>query len=369
MPKSPQILTVVEGSEDYPRHGGATIVELASGATFLAWMEISSSRLRAGDDAPSDIVSLQSTDGGRTWGGYRKLIERGPEDTAVYKPSLLRLKNGAIAFRYEMYHRFVQNEPRCISAYFCTSRDECKTFSDPFTIWSRSGHHTGSFNDVRQLSSGRIIVPTEYVTGNALQDEGKGLAPTDTGVSGCFYSDDDGRTWKQCDEYVYLPMRGAMESKVEEISRGRILMVLRTQLGSVFKSISGDGGRTWSKPQTTGLMAPESCPALLRIPQTRDLLIVWNHSPYDPKFDHYGLRSPLSVAVSKDDGETWGKIKNIETDPEWEFTNPAPFAASNGTILIAYEASKYASLVPPGKLGRSRMSLKLAIFELDWLYA
>lgn len=140
------------------------------------------------------------------------------------------------------------------------------------------------------------------------------------------------------------------------------------QLGAVFKSYSEDGGRIWSNPQTTGLQSPESCPALLRIPQTHDLMLVWNDSPYDPRFDHYGLRSPLSVAISQNDGDTWPIRKNIETDPQWEFTNPAPFATSQGTILIGYEASPYASVAPPGKLGRSIMHGKLAVVDIGWLY-
>ena len=97
-------------------------------------------------------------------------------------------------------------------------------------------------------------------------------------------------------------LRGAMEPKIEQTSDGRVLMVMRTQLGAVFKSYSSEGGRTWPLAQTTGLSAPESCPALLRIPQTRDLLLVWNHSAYNPKFYHYGVRSPLTVAISQDDG-------------------------------------------------------------------
>ena len=97
-------------------------------------------------------------------------------------------------------------------------------------------------------------------------------------------------------------------------------------------------------------------------------MLVWNDSPYDPRFDHYGLRSPLSVAISQNDGDTWPIRKNIETDPQWEFTNPAPFATSQGTILIGYEASPYASVAPLGKLGRSIMHGKLAVVDIGWIY-
>jgi sialidase-1 len=168
-----------------------------------------------------------------------------------------------------------------------------------------------------------------------------------------------------------------MEGKIEEIKDGRLLMVMRTQLGSVFKSISDDGGVTWSKAQTSGLIAPESCPGLKRIPHTGDLLLIWNNSLFDPWFDHSGVRSPLTIAISRDDGLTWEKIKNIETDPEWEFTNPAAIVTRNGEILVAYEASKYESLTGPGhgnsrqttgRVGRDRMHLKLAVMDLNWLY-
>ncbi len=370
MGKSPEIVMVAEATEEHPRHGGADMVELKDGSIFMSKMLIHKSglTLQAGDDAPSDLITLVSRDGGRTWGDHRIFLKPKADEWAAYTPGFLRLQNGDILFRYEMYHHFVQNEPYSVSSYVCRSQDECETFSDPVTIWSRSGHHTGSQNDLRQLSTGRIVIPTCYMEGTALQDEGKGLAPTNTSVAGCFYSDDGGETWKECDNYVYLPMRGSMEPKIAELKDGRLMMVMRTQLGSVFQSFSEDGGQSWSNAQTTGLRSPESCPLLMRIPQTGDLLLIWNDSPYDPKFDHYGVRSPLSAAISRDEGRTWRKSKAIETDPEWEFTNPVAIVTSQGTLLVAYEASKYAGLVPPGKLGRSRMHLKLAIIELDWLY-
>lgn len=365
-----EIVMVAQASAKHPRNGGADLIDLKDGSILIARMKIFSSELEfpAGDDAPSDIITTISHDGGKTWGNERTLIERGPNDTAAYMPNFLRLRNGNILFGYEMYHRFVQGEEKSISGYMRTSRDECKTFSEPATIFSHSAHHGGSSSDFRQISSGRIVIPICYMTGAALQDEGKGLAPTDTSVAGSFTSDDEGRTWNECQSYIDLPMRGSMEPKIEELEDGRLLMVMRTQLGSVFQSFSEDGGCTWSKAQTTGLQSPESCPGLLRIPQSGDLLLIWNDSPYDPQFDHYGVRSPLSVAISKDEGLTWEKSKAIESDPEWEFTNPASIVTSQGKLLIVYEASKYATLVPPGKLGRTRMHLKLAIVDLDWLY-
>lgn len=371
MASAPEIVVIAEASEDHPRHGGADLIELKDGSIFLLKMLIHKSGLKnqAGDDAPSDIVQLKSKDGGRTWGGQTTFLKPAPDETAAYSPSLLRLRDGRILLRYEMYHRFVQDEPFCISSFICTSSDECQTFDQPVAVWKRSSSIGGSQGDLLQMKNGRIIVPMMGMKGTALQDDDTGLlAPSNTAQAGCFYSDDLGKNWRECSSYTYLPMRGSMEPKIEELKDGRLLMVMRTQLGSVFQSLSSDGGANWSNPQTTGLHAPESCPGLRRVPQTDDLLLVWNDSPYDPKFDHYGVRSPLSAAVSKDDGKTWNKSKSIESDPQFEFTNPSIAFTRDGKVLITYEASKYESLVHPGRLGRSRMHLRMAIINISWLY-
>jgi hypothetical protein len=139
-------------------------------------------------------------------------------------------------------------------------------------------------------------------------------------------------------------------------------------LGAVFKSHSPDRGLTWTKAQTTGLSAPNSLPCLVRIPRTGDLLLIWNHSRYDPEFDHHGRRSPLSTAISRDDGRSWENIKNIETDPTWEFTNPTCRITTQDQVIITYVASPMDNPDPPGRLGRSRMSLRAAIGDVEEFY-
>ena len=66
-------------------------------------------------------------------------------------------------------------------------------------------------------------------------------------------------------------------------------------------------------------------------------MLIWNDSPCDPKFDHYEIRSPLAVAISKDEGCSWLSSKIVEHDPEWEFTNPTAIATRGGILLILYE--------------------------------
>jgi len=109
-------------------------------------------------------------------------------------------------------------------------------------------------------------------------------------------------------------------------------MVMRRQLGALFLCESQDDGNTWSKPECTGLRAPESCPDISRVPGAGDLLMVWSNSPYDPACrSHCGKRSPLIAAIFCDGGRTWASVRDIEDDPGRAFSNPGCRFISSGT--------------------------------------
>jgi sialidase-1 len=157
-----------------------------------------------------------------------------------------------------------------------------------------------------------------------------------------------------------------MEPHVEQRRDGSLLMVMRTQLGSLYQSVSKDGGKTWAKATSLRVEAPESCPELIKIPSTGDLLLVWNASRYDPRWpSHFGKRTPLSAAVSKDGGKTWGEPRHLETDPGWAFSNPGCCFTSKGRVVINYWACKYQ---PSGLMANYPIHLKAALVDLRWLY-
>jgi hypothetical protein len=135
-------------------------------------------RHAADDEAPHDLVSMVSRDAGRGWSEPRVLIGRGPDAHSAYSPGLLRLNTGDILFRYEIYHRHEYGQCMSISSYACISRDECQTFSTPATLWSRREGIGGSQGDLRQMRSGRIIVPMLRLKDYHLQDDDKDHAVT-----------------------------------------------------------------------------------------------------------------------------------------------------------------------------------------------
>ena len=63
------------------------------------------------------------------------------------------------------------------------------------------------------------------------------------------------------------------------------------------------------------VQSPESPATIRRIPATGDLLLVWNNA-FTAGANHGGKRTPLTAAISSDDGQTWKHIRNLETDPD-----------------------------------------------------
>ncbi len=97
-----------------------------------------------------------------------------------------------------------------------------------------------------------------------------------------------------------------------------------------------DGGLHWSEPKSTGLASPESCPELTRIPMTGDLLLGWNNT-FEPEFrSHYGERSSLTLAVSKDPGHTWQHMRDIESGPKRVLSNPGVHFIRDGLAIRNY---------------------------------
>jgi len=174
----------------------------------------------------------------------------------------------------------------------------------------------------------------------------------------CYYSDDDGERWHVSKTKMKLPGHGAQEPTVVLLESGSLLAVLRTSLGTLYKSYSHDQGDTWTQPVSTGLASPASTPLLKRLPGTRDLLLIWNNV-YDPKHpgfqNGYGPRNPLTVAISKNEGQDWQNIKNIENIPGGASMTPgATFVGDEVLVTYATQTRKLSE--------RQLFSIRLKIY-------
>ena len=329
-----EIVTVCKADKDLPRHSEASIIELNDSTLLMAWQRFEGSRHGSGDEAPSTISLMNSSDGGRTWGNFRIAAERTEDCVNVYSPNFLRLKNGEILLLFMRYNQLESGKPQLATAYTIRSRDEGKTFSEPVPIWERA--QFGFSNScMMRLSSGRVLIPAQHTAGFVWH-------PTEKCHVRVFYSDDDCETWVFDEKNISLPMRGAMEPFIAELADGRLIMVMRNQLGSLFKSYSTDQGESWSLPQTTGLSIPESCPYVTNIPGSDKIMVIWNNSEYNMHWrSHYGKRSPLTAAISADGGVTFTDFWDIETDPNTAFSNPGITWTRDGVCLLTYWVCPY----------------------------
>jgi len=231
--------------------------------------------------------------------------------------------------------------------FFRTSTDECKTWSPrrKFEAPAPTSGYT-AMNNARlvQLKDGRVLAAA---WAHAADD------PAIVGFTLC--SDDDGQTWKKSTE---VDMRvldkdnkvGAQEPAVVELMDGRILMLIRNDFGCIAKSYSTDRGETWSKPELIKeLEAPVAPSSIIRIPQTGDLLLVWNRNAK--------ARRPLNSAISRDDGKTWEHIKVIDDGLGFAYTSITPV---DDRIILTYW--NYVSYQP------RNLDLKLKSFDYRWFY-
>lgn len=345
--------TIIKADDMYPRHSEASILELKDGSLLIAWQCHFKSKFGSNDESPSNISLMNSYDNGATWENRRVFAEMIEGCTNVYSPSLFRLDDGKIALFFKRYIHLVKYEKIIASYYKIVSDDEGKTWSEEEILFDRQTAHPLN-HGIKRLSDGSQLLPI-------VKGEGGWLSADDSHSVAVMRSEDNFKTWTTSN-WIGVPMRGLMEPCVAECTDGSINMVMRTQLGSVFYSKSFDGGRTWSKPQTTGLKAPESCPCIVSVPNSDAQIVIWNNSDYDMNWrSHYGKRTPLTMAVTRDSFKTFTDFYDIETDPDRVFTNPSVTVTSDGLFLLNYWSCPYRENGSFGGL----IDLKLATFKVN----
>jgi sialidase-1 len=232
--------------------------------------------------------------------------------------------------------------------YLRISHDETATFGEPILVTNAPGYHVMNNDRVTILRSGRLVCPVAWAADVFKQGHF---------VSFCYLSDDGGRTWKAGTGKVDQPKRGAMEPEVIELGDGRLMMIVRNQVGTIATSYSSDGGDHWSEPSQLPVTAPEAPATIRRIPATGDLLLIWNNT-YQAGTGHGGKRTPLSAAVSQDEGKTWSAPRNLETSTAHQFAYVSVLFHKDRALLGYY--------VSDDKTGR--ISSRFRSVPVAWFY-
>jgi len=292
-------------TQDNPRYTEGSILELLDGSLLFAVTEFFGS---GSDFDKAHIVARHSDDGGQTW-GPKRILQNISVGMNCMSATLRRISTPDDPNRIALFYLH-KNSHSDLDLFVRYSADEAKSFGPPILITDTPGYHVVNNDRIAQLSDGRLLAPAASTPD---------VSTVNHFTCRCFISDDNGFTWRAGKAAVDLPKRGAMEPEVVELTDGRVLMIMRNQLGFISKSYSSDGGETWTKPDSLGIVAPEAPATLRRIPSTGDLLLIWNNN-FEAGAGHGGERTPLNASISNDDGLTWDKMRILESNPNLTYS-------------------------------------------------
>ena len=342
-----------------PRNSEGDFIQLKDGRLLFIYTHFTGG---GADNAAAYLASRASADGGLTWTDKDEEAGRGhPRVPArivvpnegkenVMSVSLLRLQSGEIALFYLRKNAWDDCRP-----YLRLSADEAKTWSEPSLVPQPGGYYVMNNDRVVQLKSGRLVAPVAKHTEPGGKFSGHG-------VVSCFLADDGGKTWHQSKtQLTGETPKGRVvlqEPGVVELKDGRLLMFMRTTAGCQYRSFSSDGGETWSAAEPSNLISPCSPASIERIPKTGDLLVVWNnHEGIDAA--RRGKRTPFNVAISRDEGRTWEKVRTLEDDPGgWYCYTAVEFVGDR--VVLGHCAGQQ-------KTGGLNLT-QITLFDIDWLY-
>ena len=332
-----KVLQVLPGINN-SRNSEGDFITLKNGKILFIYSHFSSAS--GSDFGSAYLAGRYSTDKGKTWSTEDQLVVKQEGDVNVMSVSLLRLKNGSIGLFY-----IRKNSQEDCVPMMRISNDEAKTWSSPVScIIDRKGYFVLNNNRVIQLKNGRLLMPV------ALHKTLHGKWQ-DKATIYAYFSDDNGLSWTSSEAVPNNSDIITQEPGVVELIDGTIMMFIRASGGVQQLSYSKDMGETWSHIKPSEIKSPVAPASITRIPATGDLLLAWNNNGIDQK------RTPLSIAISRDEGITWEKVKNIENDPDGSFCYTAiHFIGKN--VFLGYW----------NRANKNKSSADLVRVNIGWIY-
>lgn len=334
----------LEPSENNPRNSEGDFIQLKDGRLLFIYTHFTGG---SGDHAGAHLAGRYSDDGGKSWTKKDRIIVENEGGMNVMSVSLLRMRDGRIALFYL----------RKNSAEDCTpqvrfSSDEGQTWTDARQCIDVPGYYVMNNDRAVLLSSGRIVLPVSMHQSPTMPRSNHGLIL-------CYYSDDDGESWISGEQAANPDSVMTQEPGVVELKDGRLMMFCRTDAGVQYVAYSADRGHSWSPLTAGNIKSPLSPASIERIPFTGDLLLVWNNN-YQPVGDGQ-RRTPFNLAISRDEGKSWEKVKEIESDPNgWYCYTAIEFVGED--VLLGHCA------------GNRKQNNGLAVTQItrlsrEWIYA
>jgi len=221
------------------------------------------------------------------------------------------------------------------------SRDGAETWSDSMNLTFEKGTMVRGLPIV--LNDGDYLLPLYHETGH---DHSR-VGPDTT--SFFLRHNPETRTWTETNK-VHSD-NGNLQAEPVQIDDDYLFAFARRgggygpdETGYIIRMESRDGGHTWSRGANTEFPNPNAAISLIKL-ENGHLVLAYNHS--------MNARTPLTVALSKDDGVTWPYSRNI-ADDENTYGYPMLVQTRDGLIRLLYTTDH-------------RKSIKIASFEESFI--
>lgn len=122
--------------------------------------------------------------------------------------------------------------------------------------------------------------------------------------------------------------RGVIQPTLWADDNSEIHMLLRSTEGRIYRSDSKDGGYNWSEAVPTEIPNNNSGIDMTKLADGRLVLV------HNPVGENWGMRSPLSLSVSEDNGKTFSRLYDLESGPG-EYSYPA-IVSEKDEVYITY---------------------------------
>ncbi|MDD3468388.1 MAG: sialidase family protein [Thermoguttaceae bacterium] len=327
------------GQDGYASYRIPAIIEAADG-TLLAFCEArKNNQADPGYDGQEiDLVLKRSSDGGQTWGVMQMLRDADTNWSAANPSPLLDRVTG------RLWCLYLLDVPGANTFQARPGTNDCQTLAiysdDSGATWSQPIDLTNICRDQSDTTWRSTVIGP----GGAVQDAaGRLLFPAWKHPWGnfCVYSADHGKTWQR-GQMVPGGQTGD-EDQLVALTDETLMMDYRQNGAGVkhrWRTLSRDGGVTWSEPFTGEVVSPVAC-AIERFTekQTGDDAdrLVWT-GPTAPK------RARLVLRVSTDEGRSFDQANELVI-----FDGLAAYSdmqrLTNGDIGILWEKDNYQEIV------------------------
>lgn len=289
-----------------------------------------------------DVIMLRSKDNGKTWS--EKQVVAGIKGVDEREGCGIQLKDGTIimgVFYNNLYNedgsygfnssekRLAQPGKRYLGAYTIHSKDNGKTWSEPYYVETAGM----PFLNVEGPTDAPIEMPDGSIVMGIIGYNFKGDPKNRSAVM--LKSTDKGKTWKYLSTIAGDPggrLGGFMEPGIVRTKSGRIVAGLRNHGPdqAIWTTYSDDDGKTWAPVKQTEMIGHPA--DLIELSDGRLMISYGIRTPHDKPA---GVRACFST----DKGETWDISKEVQIRNDfinWDVGYPESLELSDGQVLTVY---------------------------------